>query len=160
MNYLFVLFMVFLLSTPETSFKKPSSKSSFFTLIRAEKIPWQSGVAEGKGGSGITYNVMLTFKKDFDGYFNIIWIGRHYYTATITKNEAVPNLNSFKAGETINIQATEFIRYPIGEKPLIKNNTDPPFEYNGAALLEYVSGKTTYCYLVKDFIDINPIKGY
>ncbi len=160
MNYLFVLYMALLLSAPETSFKKPSSKSSFFTLVRAEKIPWQSGVAEGKGGSGITYNVILTFKKNFSGYFNIIWIGRHYYTAKVTKNEAVPDLNSFKAGETINIQATEYLRYPMGEKPLIKNNTDPPFEYDGAALIEYVSGKTTYCYLVKNFMDNQPIKGY
>lgn len=153
MQHLYFLLLIMFLKSPETSFKKPSFKSSFFTLVRAEKIPWKSGIAEGKGGSGITYNVIITFKKDFDGYFNIIWLGRHYYTTKVIKNEAVPNLNSFKAGESITIQSTEFINYPIGEKPLIKNNTDPPFEYNGEALLEYVSGKTTYCFLIKNFVN-------
>lgn len=158
-HYFFIFLLALLASTPETSFKKPSSKSPFFTLVRAEKIPWQSGVAEGKGGSGITYNVLLTFKKDFKGYFNIIWIGRHYYTAKVLKKEANPNLNDFKAGETITVQVTEFIRYPIGERPLVKNDTDPPFDYTGECLLEYVSGSTTYCYVIKKFVSSSSVNG-
>ena len=151
-NFLILLIGLITLA-PATSFKKLSFKSTYFTLVRAEKIPWKGGAPEGKGGAGISYNVLLTFKKDFNGYFNIIWIGRHYYTVKVIKNEPIPNLSSFKAGETITIQATEFTNYPIGEKPLIKNNTDPPFEYNGAALLEYVSGSTTYCFVIKNFVD-------
>lgn len=158
-NYFLILFIGYITLAPASSFKKPSFKSAYFTLVRAEKIPWKSGAPDGKGGAGISYNVILTFKKDFVGYFNIIWIGRHYYTVKVMKNEAIPNLNSFKAGETITIQATEFTNYPIGEKPLIKNNTDPPFEYTGAALLEYVSGSTTHCFTIKNFVDGKPSLG-
>lgn len=161
MRYFYLVLVLFLLSAKTKSdYVKPSSKSKFFVLQTAKKVKWQSGAPEGKGGAGVDYELTLKFTKNYDGYFKMIWIANKYYAVKYKNQATIKDYNHFKKDQVITIYASEVVRSGADMyKQEGKNITDPPFQYDGVALLEYEYHGKTYSMVIKSWTEEKKVDG-
>ena len=157
-----LLIYLLLLIAPKTKsdFVKPSYKSKFFSVVKSTKTKWQSGAPEGKGGAGIDYDFEINFTKDFDGFIKMIWVGNMYLDSKFRYPESIKDFNHFKKGQKIKVYGTEMTRMPNNPYFLSnKKKIDPPYKYDGVAMIEYVYNNKTYCYVVKNWTEEKKIDG-
>ena len=161
MKLFFIYLLILLAPKTKSDFVKPSSKSKFFEIVKTSKVKWQSGAPGGEGGAaGIDYEVEIKFTKDFDGYFKMMWVGDLYLDTKFKNPDKVNDYNHFKKGEIVKIYGTEMTRIP--NKPYFlgqKNKTQPPFKYEGVAMIEYVYNLKTYCYVIKAWNEEKRVDG-
>jgi hypothetical protein len=157
MKLLFIYLLLLLAPKTKSDFVKPSYKNKFFTLVKSTKAKWVSGAPEGKGGAGIDYDFEINFTKDFDGYIKMIWVGNMYLDTKYRNTDSIKDYNHFKKGTNVTIYGSEIIRSSYINNT--KRTTDPPFKYDGVAMIEYVYKNKTYCYVVKNWSEEKKIDG-
>lgn len=162
-NKFILFFALLLINILAYAGPQGSSKSAYFSLIKATKQEWISGAPGGKGGAGVNYLYYLLVKKSFSGYFSIVWVGNDFFSSASTKlNAAVPDDN-YRKNDTILVKAVRYTIMPSFNKPgmaaPIHNNTDPPVPYKGASLLEYTIGTKTSYFVVKTLHKLEKVEG-
>lgn len=161
MRYLsLLLLLLFISAKTKSDFVKPSLKSKFFSVSKSSKIGWQSGMPGGRGGAGISYEFEIKMTKDFNGYFKMLWIGNKYYQIKFRNPEQIKDYNHFKKDDIIKIYAEEITsKNGMPFKSEEKNFTDPPFKYEGVALLEYSYGTKIYSVIIKSWTEKKQVDG-
>ena len=154
--------IVLILACTLVSFAKVSSSSKYFTLISATKQSWVSGIAGGAGGAGINYYFTIKLKSTFSGFWGIAWVGNEYFPInTVNANPMKQSLTV--AGDTLVLRVVKYTvqpkNRPTDPDHAMKNHTDPPYPYKGAALIEYTVGKTSYYFVVKKVEELKKILG-
>ena len=124
---------------------KTEKKKDYFTLLSATSQSWTAGIPSG--GSGIDYYFKVKINTEEKISFDSAWINNSSFEIFISKETAAISSQpiKFSKGDNIILRVSE-----IKNKNIKKQNSKPPIEYNGAALISYkVTDKQEY-FIIKE----------
>ena len=121
------------------------NKKDYFTLLSATSQSWTAGIPSG--GSGIDYYFKVKINTEEIISFDSAWINNSSFEIFIAKETAAISNQpiKFSKGDYIILRVSE-----IKNKNIKAQNSKPPIEYNGAALISYkVTDKQEY-FIIKE----------
>lgn len=122
-----------------------ANKKDYFTLLNATSQSWTAGIPSG--GSGIDYYFKVKINTEEKISFDSAWINNSSFEIFISKETAAISSQpiKFSKGDNIILRVSE-----IKNKNIKTQNSKPPIEYNGAALISYkVTDKQEY-FIIKE----------
>lgn len=134
-----------------------SFEAQEFRVIEATSQKWAAGIAQG--GHGVNYKLVLVFNKRVKHLkLDRFWVGDEYLQMKAAKNIDLKKENYFSKNDTVYLSARKRVKTnDRGDQVLeIKELPKPPFDYKGAALLTYKSGRKEKHIIIQEMKELEP----